>query len=200
MRSSTVNFLRGLIMLSCLISLPAIAIFGLPMPSQVSTILQRLGLFAGDGEDRQIAAAPEDSCEQAGNPFDRGMTEYTEHSPPRPRDRSPNESHFDPMVVQASNEALSAPVESSKEGVGLFRGIQQRLRLLGATYYRLESWGEQGDMFHFQCRVAVDGHANFTRHFEATGEDPLTAMDSVLQEIESWKDRRGPVETSVTTP
>ena len=199
MRSSTVNFLRGLIMLSCLIVLPAIAVFGLPVPDKVTTVLKQLGLFAA--EDTQIAAAPEEPRTDLAPPVEGEDRSCPRRLPYRPEDRSPINSHFDPSVVQASNEVpVGPPVESPKEGVGLFRGIQQRLRTLGATYYRLESWGERGELFHFQCRVAIDGHVNFTRHFEATGEDPLTAMDSVLNEIESWKDRRGPVETSATTP
>lgn len=190
MRSSTVNFLRGLTMLSCLIVVPTIAVFGLPMPEQVSSVLRQFG-WLGEEASPMVAAAEDppavlDQAVSAQNPL------------PVPCDTAVAQASLDPAVVPASfaapvRAAVSTP--SNQEGAGLFRGIQERLRDLGATYYRLESWGEKGELFHFQCRVAVDGHTNFTRHFEATGDDPLNAMDAVLREIEDWKERTGPMET-----
>ena len=70
---------------------------------------------------------------------------------------------------------------------GAFLGIQERLRGLGATYYRLESWGSQQPLFRFQCEMALDESPHLTRHFEATDGDPLRAMSKVLAEVEAWK-------------
>ncbi len=39
--------------------------------------------------------------------------------------------------------------------VDQFMYIQQRLRELGANYYLLENWGDQGECYRFHCRVAV---------------------------------------------
>ena len=49
-----------------------------------------------------------------------------------------------------------------------FRAIQERLRQLGATYYLLESWGNQQQLYRFYCKMAVGGSAQYTRCFEAT--------------------------------
>lgn len=71
--------------------------------------------------------------------------------------------------------------------VDQFLYIQQRLRELGANYYLLENWGDQGECYRFHCRVAVAGNANFTRHFECTDRDPLHAMTRVLGDVEAWR-------------
>ncbi len=67
--------------------------------------------------------------------------------------------------------------------------IQQRLRQLGAVYYMLESWGQEGN-YRFVCRIAIDGNPEYTRYFEATGRDGLTAMNNVLQQVEAARQHR----------
>lgn len=78
---------------------------------------------------------------------------------------------------------------SPSEG-GRFTLIQERLRDLGAVYYRLESWGSQQQLFRFQCEISVEGSPGLTRHFEAVENDPLLAMHKVLVEAESWNANR----------
>jgi len=68
-----------------------------------------------------------------------------------------------------------------------FTYIQQRLQGLGSTYSLLETWGNQGQLFRFYCKMAIGGNANYTRYFEATDADPLRAMSRVLAEVESWR-------------
>jgi hypothetical protein len=65
-----------------------------------------------------------------------------------------------------------------------FHAIQEQLRQLGATYYLLESWGNDQQMYRFYCKMAVGGSANYTRCFEATDADPLQAMRQVLREVQ----------------
>jgi hypothetical protein len=64
--------------------------------------------------------------------------------------------------------------------------LQRRLEQLGATYYRLESWGNEGPRFRFECRVAFERASPCTRHFEATDRDPMRAVAAVLRQVETW--------------
>lgn len=73
--------------------------------------------------------------------------------------------------------------------VDQFVFIEKRLRDLGASYYLLENWGDQGECYRFHCRIAVAKGGNFTKHFEATDTQPLGAMTRVLADVEAW--RRG---------
>jgi hypothetical protein len=65
-----------------------------------------------------------------------------------------------------------------------------KLRDLGATSSRLETWGTDGDRYRFQCRVATDADATETQHFEATDEQPLRAIERVVQQVEAWQGQR----------
>jgi hypothetical protein len=68
-----------------------------------------------------------------------------------------------------------------------FKGCQDRLRQQGATYFLLESWGSQQQLFRFYCKMAIGGNPNCTRHFEATDADPLRAMAVVVEQVDAWR-------------
>jgi hypothetical protein len=102
-----------------------------------------------------------------------------------------------PVEYQAPAEASNAlaPVAAAGQGVtgtpaaaDQFHAIQDRLRQLGATYYLLESWGNQQHMYRFYCKIAVGGSVHYTRCFEATHADPVQAMVQVLGQVEAWRD------------
>ena len=67
-----------------------------------------------------------------------------------------------------------------------FHLIQDRLKELGATYYLLESWGTQQQMYRFYCRMAIGGNPNYTHYFESMESDPVQAMLGVLRQVETW--------------
>jgi hypothetical protein len=68
-----------------------------------------------------------------------------------------------------------------------FTWTQQRLRELGATYYLLETWGRNGELYRFHCKMAIAGNQDYTRHFEATDADAARAMQAVLRQVEAWR-------------
>jgi hypothetical protein len=99
-----------------------------------------------------------------------------------------------PAAYEQRPDLNSAPARGAatddargSRAVDQFMYIQQRLRELGANYYLLENWGDQGECYRFHCRVAVAGNADFTRHFECTDRDPLRAMTRVLGDVETWR-------------
>jgi hypothetical protein len=79
-------------------------------------------------------------------------------------------------------EACGLPVATTE-----LRGVQERLRELGATYYLLESWGSDQQLYRFYCKVAVGGNADYTHWFEVIHADPLQAMRQVLRRVETWR-------------
>lgn len=62
-----------------------------------------------------------------------------------------------------------------------------RLQELGAQYYLLETFGNQPGQFRFHAKLALTPNSAYTRPFEATAADPLTAVDQVLHEVEAWR-------------
>lgn len=96
--------------------------------------------------------------------------------------------------AEALHPTAPAPAATASPGGGLehFTQIQQRLRALGATHYALETWGTDGQLYRFQCRMAAGHTADYTRQFEATDTDALRTMLTVLEEVEAWKAGRLP--------
>jgi hypothetical protein len=68
-----------------------------------------------------------------------------------------------------------------------FTLMERRLREYGATYYLLETWGNEGELYRFHCRMAISNNPNYTRQFEATDRDALKAMAQVLERVEAWR-------------
>jgi len=81
----------------------------------------------------------------------------------------------------------AALAQTAPPRVDQFSAIQGRLRELGAVYYLLEAWGNQEQLYRFYCKMAIGGNTSYTRYFEATDVDPLTAMGKVLREVEAWR-------------
>jgi hypothetical protein len=90
-------------------------------------------------------------------------------------------------VFTSPGVATSAPSQSSTDQFAI---IQQRLRDWGATYYRLETWGNAGQMYRFYCKMAIARSPSHTQYFEATANEPLQAMGKVLHDVEAWRTRR----------
>lgn len=280
MQSSTTVLCRALVMLTCLITIPMVALFGTSLPQMARTLLDRrvdpgeaaanerfdeAPSFAADGAAMDPTATSPPLEGPRVNIPDRGPTAYARHgtTPAGPPNSGPSArplpqpvgpaNHADGMVPvgydapvghrmvtpppwrrdpagQATGGSApgsagdasragavqpaalvpvtpfpdaapqaGAPVAPGVPAVGgnaspalmssaeAFLAIQERLRRLGATYYRLESWGSQQPLFRFQCEMALDESPHLTQHFEATDGDPLRAMSKVLAEVETWK-------------
>ena len=95
-----------------------------------------------------------------------------------PSATDPNRGQLN-LAVTAEDRPL-APAASD-----LFTAIQLRLRELGATYYLLETWGQDGSLYRFHCKVALSDNPRYNRHFEATDANPMAAMQQVLEQVES---------------
>lgn len=97
-----------------------------------------------------------------------------------------------PDLGSASDQASQLP----PGGVGMtpmagtvdrFTRVQRQLRQLGVTYSSLETWGDQGLYYRFQCRVAVGGDPTLARPFQATDTDAVRAMTTVLHQVQQWR-------------
>jgi len=100
--------------------------------------------------------------------------------------------HKPGLVPVSFEEGVPPPQAAAPQAAGnstgeQFQVIQGRLRQLGASYYLLESWGVQGELFRFYCKMAIGGNPNYTRYFEAVDTDPVRVMAKVLQDVEAWR-------------
>ncbi len=95
-----------------------------------------------------------------------------------------------PINSATATPNLSAAASDSEANP--FLSMQKRLKDMGATYYLLETWGNQEQLYRFYCKMSVGGSANYTHCFEATHADPLQAMRDVVRQVEQWKNRETP--------
>ncbi len=79
----------------------------------------------------------------------------------------------------------SAPADAAQAEP--FTSMERKLREYGATYYLLETWGNDREMFRFHCKMAIGNDPNYTRHFEAIDHDALRAMHQVVNRVEAWR-------------
>lgn len=104
-------------------------------------------------------------------------------------DERPSGFRSDVASVDNPRKDVS-PVLSAAElagSVDRFSLIQRQFRELGSVYTLLETWGDQGQLYRFYCRMAIGGNPNYTRYFEATDSEPLAAMARVLEQVEVWR-------------
>ena len=81
----------------------------------------------------------------------------------------------------------SEPVADSAPPADRYKVLAQRLRALGATQYRLETWGVSGELYRFRAMVAVAGRTSHNRYFQATDADSLCAFERVVEQVEQWR-------------
>jgi hypothetical protein len=68
-----------------------------------------------------------------------------------------------------------------------FATLEYHLKALGAKYYRLEKWGNRGELFRFSCFVTPSQPLGYEKHFQAIGSDEISVMKTVIADIEKWK-------------
>jgi hypothetical protein len=210
MRSSAAVAGRAFIMLACVVAIPTLALWG----TSWSEVVKRLQDFRWpqnlDFLSASTSASPDDPPRGtpanpvvATTPSVAGRSTLAEGPSPRGPASTPaasqtqalaaTQSAVVPIEYQAPAELCSVPAPiadpagQNAKAADPFHAIQERLRQLGATYYLLESWGNQQQMYRFYCKMAVGGSAQYARCFEATHTDPLQSMVEVLQQVEAWR-------------
>lgn len=62
-------------------------------------------------------------------------------------------------------------------------GYESQLRAMGAVRYRLERWGEEGQLFRFWCETPLAPGSTATAFWEAISSRPEEAMADVIRQI-----------------
>jgi hypothetical protein len=195
--------MRGFIMLAGLVAVPLAAIFGSSLPELVRDLADQ-----PDDIDPSVVwnTSPGSSRTEAPKFRDQGdvvegrgsrvegeaRTQVVEGRGSRVEGQARTQTGLPTLSPQPSTLDRFAtlnpqPSTLDQSGPERFTWMERRLRDLGATYYLLEAWGNDGGLFRFHCKMAIAGNAQLNRHFEATDPDPLRAMERVLTQVEAWK-------------
>jgi hypothetical protein len=113
-----------------------------------------------------------------------GRLPSIEPSPARPDREAPR---FVPTAASeaGSRRETASRVESSAAPQRQ-ESIERRLQQLGASYYRLEEWGNRRECFRFLCELPIGNDPNLAREFQAVRADGLEAMADVLRQVEAF--------------
>jgi hypothetical protein len=183
MQSSAAVAVRALVMLACVVGIPLLAMSGTSWSEIVKkfqnfrwpTILSPASASTTDGGDDD---SPSTSSNEPGVPPIFGETS---------QDRQPCPTNRASLPPAKLPPLAAAPSPVADTAVPTTQQIEQRLQRLGATYYLLETWGNDEQLYRFSCQAAAGGTAGFTHYFEAVEVDPLRAMLKVLQQVEAWR-------------
>jgi len=169
MHSSATTALRAFVMLACAVAIPVLAMSG----ASWSEILKKFQNLHCPAILDLASASTSTSAplNEAPRFAPRGSAVGLQPAP----------IAAPALPVAPAETASTAVVPSS------YSKIQERLQKLGATYYVLESWGNDQQLYRFYCKMAVAGNADYVHCFEATHSDPLQAMQQVLQQVETWR-------------
>ena len=97
-----------------------------------------------------------------------------------------------PTVLEESDGPPISPPLSTVPSPGIapqrsFPILEDELQALGATRYRLEKWGNRGELFRFSCYVTSTEPYNFQKLFQEIDSDEIRAMERVITKIKVWR-------------
>ncbi|HVC92794.1 MAG TPA: hypothetical protein VND64_03840 [Pirellulales bacterium] len=132
------------------------------------------------GAERRPHREPDDPQRGESPAPHRGESPFKATTYSAPIESDVDDSHRAERAGRPAVESSEPPTDDP-----LSRG-ERRLRQLGATGYRLETWGVTGGLYRFSCNVALSDQGQATRHFEATDTSPAKAIEAVVKQVEAW--------------
>ena len=153
MRSSATVTLRAFVMLACAVGIPVLAMSG----TSWSEILKKFQDIRFPAILNLASASTPATTSESPALAERGRAvEPPMVAPPLPSAPAcPSAERATPVF--AETKIGTAPQNATIPTD--IHVIQQRLQQLGATYYVLESWGNEQQLYRFYCKMAVGGSA-----------------------------------------
>jgi hypothetical protein len=211
-QSSATIALRALVMLAFIIAIPLAAFNGSALPDRARKLLDKvwptIASAISTAKSNALTEAPSYNTKSQNSLSVPSHTLGGTSNQPAQL-RAINQANLLPQqALGGSGERFSTPASnvvpadyqsaveprinntaynSGQSDANSFMTMQDRLRQLGATYYLLETWGNQRQFYRFYCQMAVGGNSSYTHYFEATNANPLAAMADVLRQIEAWR-------------
>lgn len=177
--------LRTTILLVFLAAVPTAAIIGTPMIQHACGKGEPTPLRPG-----RVVNTPRDHSERAAREVrirgesptapshSAGVERGENASEPVPAPAPPS---VPPPAAVAGDAAPAPPADP-------FAELQRALRDMGATYYILETWGERGELYRFECQVSGAEPAGTRQQFVAVHRDALAAVERVYDQVAAWHD------------
>jgi len=182
--SPIIHVLRSLTLLATLVAIPGIAVCWNHLPKDI------WNRFSPQAEPEHFLKKNDEETKTV-SIFDPAATDFALPEPGAlpivPAENAP--------VLFASVPSHGIVPEASIQQVSWeqsahdFPAMEHRLKTLGVTHYRIEQWGNRGELVRFSCTVTPLENSAYQKYFQAIGVDAEAVMRSVVADIEQWKSR-----------
>lgn len=162
----TIMKLRSLVLLSCMVIVPLVAMFSHLIPADCRMAVRRH--FAAATRIAFESATPAVAATPAPPP-----------SPPAPV--APPE----PAVAQLADRTRQVRDQQARDQ----QTIEKQLKSLGAVSFECRPQAGPEGLYSSTCRVPVDATGQLQRVFQASGHDPGSASVALLDQVMAWRQR-----------
>ena len=169
----TTRFLASLFMLSPLLAVPVMAVYGVP---QLTPLVRW----------PRAASTDERSAPTTARPVAGGAGFAVPASSDLGRSSAASRRHPLPATTRVLAERSVPPSAPQPQPQPSWREAIGRLQATGVRGYRLRTGSRLGEFF-FSCSVPSTEHPRLVRRFEAEADEPLRALELVLGQIAEWQ-------------
>jgi len=179
--------LRSLLLVSCMLVVPALAMFSHWIPTEFRAATRRGFAAATSGV--------------LGTPAEAGTVPPPPTTPPtagapaaspsllpiaaQPAAATVAEPATPPMVAQLADRTRQVRDQQARDQ----QAIEAQLKAAGAVSFDCQPLPGPEGLYSSSCRVPVDATGQLQRVFQATGHDPGSASATLLEQVMGWRQR-----------
>ena len=190
--------LRSLLLVSCMLVVPALAMFSHWIPTEFRAATRRgfaaatsgvLGTSAEAGTvpppattPPTVGASPASPASTASAASTAAVSLLPVAAPPAPAAAEPATP---PMVAQLADRTRQVRDQQARDQ----QAIEAQLKAAGAVSFDCQPLPGTEGLYSSSCRVPVDATGQLQRVFQATGHDPGSASAALLEQVMGWRQR-----------
>jgi hypothetical protein len=178
--------LRSLLLVSCMLVVPALAMFSHWIPTEFRVATRRGFTEATSG----VLGTPVEAGTVPSPPTTPPMAGAPTASPSLlPIAEQPAaavaEPATPPMVAQLADRTRQVRDQQARDQ----QAIEDQLKAAGAVSFDCQPLPGPEGLYSSSCRVPVDATGQLQRVFQATGHDPGSASAALLEQVMGWRQR-----------
>jgi hypothetical protein len=179
--------LRSLLLVSCMLVVPALAMFSHWIPTEFRAATRRGFAAATSGVLGTPAEAgtvppPPTTLPTAGAP---AASPSLLPIAAQPAAAAVAEPATPPMVAQLADRTRQVRDQQARDQ----QAIEAQLKAAGAVSFDCQPLPGPEGLYSSSCRVPVDATGQLQRVFQATGHDPGSASAALLEQVMGWRQR-----------
>lgn len=188
--------LRSLLLVSCMLVVPALAMFSHWIPTEFRAATRRVFAAATSGwlgtpAEAGTVPPPPTTPPAAAVPPATSASLMPVGSPPA----TAAEPAAPPMVAQLADRTRQVRDQQAREQ----QEIESQLKAVGAVSFDCQPLPGPEGLYSSSCRVPVDATGQLQRVFQASGHDPGSASTALLEQVMAWRQRAATQPTPAAT-